>query len=561
MALHTQGIILSHMRDFDGAISFFKQAIERDDSRSFFFVNLSAILTEKGSYAEAHVAAARAVELDSHSVGNLIQFGYTYITTNEFEKAHEVYEQAFSVDSESIHALTEGLSCARRIGDFAAASRWQRRIADLFTQKDPSSEQRVSTLELINLAYSDVLAELPNNIFNRCIAAINSRLAHVAAAPQNNSEGRADKKLRIGYLSGKLGDHPIGHVTQALFEAHDRSRFEVHAFSLTDRQHEVSGHTDAIKAGCDHFHETSAMAPAAIATYIRQVGIDILIFLDGLMMSVGLEILAHRPAGFQVFWLGHAGTLAFSFIDATVADQIVLPEYSAYGSSVIRLPVCYHCASPQRITHCEDVILKEQVLQRGNPFVFCAFNNPEKINACTFDAWMEILREAPNSLIWLSNQFKSEALERNLRKEAEQRGVDPTRLVFATRVANKALHLGRHHQAGLLLDAFDLNASTTGLDALWSGVPLLTRTGSRFGSRIATTFLTHLGLNELICSTSEEFISRAVMLAKTPSALSEIRSRLASAVWDRDLFKPTAFARAFEAELVAALMRSRSSAN
>jgi predicted O-linked N-acetylglucosamine transferase (SPINDLY family) len=409
----------------------------------------------------------------------------------------------------------------------------------------------------MNLAYTDVLEELPNNIFQRCIAAIDARLAHTAPAPYDEAEDKPNQKLRIGYLSGKLGDHPIGHVTQALFEAHDRSRFEVHAFSLTDRRDEVSGHMEAIRAGCDYFHDTSAMAPAAVAAFIRQTKIDILIFLDGLMMSVGVEILAHRPARLQVFWLGHAGILNFSFIDATVIDPVVLSEQPAHSSAVIALPVCYHCASPQRMIHCEDAVLKKVLLQRGNPFVFCAFNNPEKINARTFDAWMEILRETPNSLIWLSNQFNSDALERNLREEAAQRGVDPTRLVFATRVANKAMHLGRHHHAGLLLDAFDLNASTTALDALWAGVPLLTLTGNRFSSRIATTFLNHLGLSDLLCSSSAEFISKAVRLANNPSELSQIRSRLASAVWDSDLFKPAAFTRAFETELVAALMNVR----
>jgi protein O-GlcNAc transferase len=558
IALHTQGLILFLNGNLDDAISFIKKAIDRDDTKSIFFSNLSVILVNKRLCLDALSAAKRAVELDDCNIINVNQLGEAYSMTNDFVHAEKTYEHAITIAPDSLNAMTQGLNSARRIGDFSSTKKWLTRIQAAFQRRDPTSESQWSLVELINLAYVDIIEPLPDSIFDRCMKAIDSRLQTTPRVPHADQHSRQGQKLRIAYLSGKLGDHPIGHVTQALFAAHDRTQFEVHAFSLTDRSAENTGHFAAIKAGCDVFHNASSLSATAVADCIQHAGIDILIFLDGLMTPVGLQALAQRPARFQVFWLGHAGMLNLSCIDATVVDPIVLPDYASFGSSAIALPVCYHCASPQRMTHFVDNTLKNEALTLNKPFVFCAFNSPEKINVRTFEAWMQILRQTPNSLLWLSNQFNSEALEKNLRSEAQQRGIEPSRLIFAARLADKGAHLGRHHQASLLLDSFDLNASTTALDALWAGLPLVTLTGNRLSSRIATTFLAHLGLQDLACSSADEFVSRAVSLAHNSDELASIRSRLASAVWDKGLFQPTVFVRAFEQELLKAFTATTS---
>lgn len=178
-------------------------------------------------------------------------------------------------------------------------------------------------------------------------------------------------------------------------------------------------------------------------------------------------------------------------------------------------------------------------------FVFCAFNNPEKIDTPTFDVWMRILARTPGSLLWLSRTH-SAAIEGNLRAAAAARGIEGHRLVFATRLPEKAAHLSRHRHAGLFLDTLGLNASTTALDALWTGLPVLTVTGEGFASRIATSFLTSLGLDELICGNVADFEERAVTLAAQPSRLAGVRERLAVHLESRPLFHIEAFCRTLE---------------
>ena len=160
-------------------------------------------------------------------------------------------------------------------------------------------------------------------------------------------------------------------------------------------------------------------------------------------------------------------------------------------------------------------------------FVYCAFNNPKKIDRKVFDSWMNILHRVPGSQLWLSRLQEPELLVKNLRREAEKRGVDPKRLVFAPRVADKSVHFARHRLADLFLDTFAYNASTTAIDTLWAGLPILTCRGDTFYSRICSSMLTNIGLQDLICDGIQAYEDKAVYFAKDRNALAEVRERLA----------------------------------
>jgi protein O-GlcNAc transferase len=187
--------------------------------------------------------------------------------------------------------------------------------------------------------------------------------------------------------------------------------------------------------------------------------------------------------------------------------------------------------------------------------VFCAFNNSNKIDNEVFDVWMSILRRVPNSQIWLSNAGSDGALERNLRTEAQLRGVDPDRLVFASRLADKSLHFARHRLADLFLDTFVYTAATTAIDALWAGLPILTRPGRDFFSRICATFLSNVGLRDMICASTREYEDRAVYYAKNPAALAEVRERLAQNLHTEPLFNLPRFVKNLERAYLAMWQR------
>jgi tetratricopeptide (TPR) repeat protein len=340
-------------------------------------------------------------------------------------------------------------------------------------------------------------------------------------------KGPADptgRRLRIGYLSEQLGDHPIGHVTAGLWPAHDRSRFEVHVFSCPVRMAEDNPYTRSYKQGAEHSYAMDRSRTVELAQIIRSQEIDILVFLDGYMSMLYAEVMAMRPAPVQVFWLGHAGGCELSCIDYLIADATVVPpgEEQLYRAKVVRLPDIYHCASPHPIA---NGLTRVEAGLPVQGFVFCAFNNPEKLSREAFDAWMRILAAVDGSVLWLSDRPGSQTSV-NLRARAEDLGIAGDRLIFAKRLPDKAMHLARHKLCGLFLDTLTLNASTTALDALWSGLPLVTVQGNRFASRIASTMLQSIGLDDMICRSLAEYEAKAVALAKDPAALATVARRL-----------------------------------
>jgi protein O-GlcNAc transferase len=234
-------------------------------------------------------------------------------------------------------------------------------------------------------------------------------------------------------------------------------------------------------------------------------------------------------------------------VDYLLADAVTVPdgEEGLYAETVLRLPGCYHCASPHAIADAVPGRADCGLPERG--VVFAAFNNIEKIERSAFDLWMTILQAVPGSVLWLTNQRRFQGTEDNLRREAAARGIAGDRLVFAHRLPDKSAHLARHALADLLLDSFTINASTTALDALWAGLPVLTKRGDRFPARLSESFLHSLGLDELVAPDRDGFIRLAVALAEDAPRRAGLKARLAAAVASGTLFDIAGFARKLEA--------------
>jgi protein O-GlcNAc transferase len=277
------------------------------------------------------------------------------------------------------------------------------------------------------------------------------------------------------------------------------------------------------------------------AQQIQDCGIDILVDLNGYMKWSRPGVLARRPAPLQVYWLGHGGGLGLSFIDYIIADEVVIPRDAegSYREKIVHLPDVFHPCDTTPVAQVHQSRSEFGLSEEG--IVFCAFNAPHKIDREVFESWMRILQQVTDSQLWLSNQGASAALALNLRQEAQARGVDPGRLVFATRLPDKSLHLARHRLADLYLDTFSVNASTTALDALWAGLPILTRPGVSFQSRICSSFVRCVGLEELICSSAREYENLAVALAREPGRLDKLKQILSSHLKASALFDQRRF--------------------
>ena len=378
-----------------------------------------------------------------------------------------------------------------------------------------------------------------------------ARSASAALRPQPRAKARRRPGLiRLGYVSADFRDHPITHLVTDLFRAHDRERFEVTAFALGPEIE--SPYRRQVIANVDRFIPCGHQDTAQIARTVEAGGIDILIDVMGFTTGHRLDLFALRPAPVQVNYLGYPGTTGASFIDYVIADPVVLPFDQAdyFTEKIVHLPDCYQPnaagfdvgARPRRA----DYNLPEDAV------VLCSFNNLNKLDPATFDSFCRILTAVPGSVLWMLS--RSAEAEANLRREAERRGVAGSRLMFAPPEPMER-HLARMPLADLFLDSFPYTAHTTASDAVRMGLPLVTRTGRTFASRVAASVLHCAGLGDLVTNSANAFERCATALARDPERLKAVRARVETAVSTSALFDPQRYARNIEAALSTMLAR------
>jgi protein O-GlcNAc transferase len=371
---------------------------------------------------------------------------------------------------------------------------------------------------------------------------LTARYAEPDASPPPRIPMDPHRRLTVGYLSPDFGDHPVGRLAAAVFEAHDRSAFCVLAYALTPD--DGSPLRARLERPFDGFSELFAVPAREVARRIRADGVDVLVDLGGYTAGTRAGILALRPAPVQVSYLGYPGTMGAPFVDYIVADRFVLPpeDQPHYTERPAYLPGCFLPMEPAETLPVPPDRAACGLPERG--FVFCAFNRVEKIRPGMFECWMGLLRDVTDSVLWLSGAAPT--AEANLRREAERRGVAAERLRFAPRVPGIRDHLARLRHAGLFLDTLPYNAHATAADALRAGVPVLTCPGRSFCGRVAGSLLTALGLGELVAPDLDAYARTAVHLATHPDALAALRVRLEPGP-DGPRLDPVALARHLEA--------------
>lgn len=372
---------------------------------------------------------------------------------------------------------------------------------------------------------------------------VNDKVPKPSTTPLHLQAPPRSGKVRIGYLSGDLHHHAVGLLTAEMFELHDRSRFEVHAFCWTPES--GSPQRQRILKALDHHVRLTGVDDFTAAKLIAQAGIDVLVDLQGLTSGARPGILGYRAAPVQVGYLGLPGTSALPGLDWMVADRYVMPpELLPYCTEKpIYLPHCYQVSDRKR-----EIGPTPTRAACGLPedaFVFCSFNNTHKFTEPMFDAWMRILQQVPGSVLWLLAD--NDTARANMLERATARGIDGTRLIFAPRVSPPD-YLARFRCADLVLDTFPYNAGTTASDVLWVGTPILTLSGRTYISRMAGSLLTAIGLPDLITTSLDEYVDKAIVLGRQPRRIASYKRYLAEEGRQSALFDIPAIVRALEDE-------------
>jgi protein O-GlcNAc transferase len=365
----------------------------------------------------------------------------------------------------------------------------------------------------------------------------------IRPVPLWNGTGYQHERIKVAYLSADFREHATAYLLAELIELHDRERFEVIGVSFG--ADDGSDIRRRMADSFDTFHDVREWADRDIAAKLRELEVDIAVDLKGHTQDSRPEVLAHRPAPIQVGYLGYPGTIGADFLDYVLADETVAPFDHAlfYSEKIVQLPDCYQVNDRRRAIAATTPTRQEAGLPESG-FVFCCFNNNYKITQPVFEAWMRLLAKVPGSVLWLLRD--NPGAERNLRDEAEKRGVDPARLVFAGR-AKLEDHLARHRLADLFLDTLPYNAHTTASDALWTGLPVVTCQGNAFAGRVAASLLKAIGLPELVTHNLGDYEALALRLATDAAMLQRVRETLAGNRLSHPLFDTDRFRRGIEA--------------
>ena len=512
-ARNALGVSLINQSRREDALAVFLGAAKLDPGSAESNSNVGSLLTELGRCDEAIAYLERAVQASPGLAETHFNLGAALQRLKRHDQAAVSMQQALERAPRMSYAL------GNLVWNEIAQCRWSgldTRIAQLRRQV---RDEGIPAAPFTFVVVSDQPRE------QRQCAELHVRAALPALpAPMWKGERYRHEKIRIAYLSADFCEHATSHLMAGLFERHDRSNFELAAISYgpDDR----SPMRARLVRAFDNFVQARTLADAQVARILRDMEIDIAVDLKGHTTDNRFAILAHRPAPIQVAYLGYPGTMGADFIDYVLADRHVLPEAEQefYTEKVAYLPDCYQVNDASRRVPERSPTRAEAGLPREG-FVFCCFNNSYKITPQLFDIWMRLLSAVPSSVLWLLED--NATARHNLAREAQARGVAPSRLVFAPRLP-QGDHLARHRLADLFLDTLPCNAHTGAADALWAGLPLLTCAGRAFPGRVAASLLHSIGLPELIARSLSDYEALALNLARDGRTLAELRTRLAA---------------------------------
>jgi predicted O-linked N-acetylglucosamine transferase (SPINDLY family) len=561
--------VFSRKENYNLAIENYQKAIQLNPNSFEGFNNLGLIYEKIGQYENAYNSFLKAVEINGNYAAayfNLGNLSYNKLLLNE--KAALFYEKSIDVDPQFIHSyyrLGIVLSALKKYDE--AIVNYEKAITLeenarylwgnlLFAKMSICSWSKSSdiltaitnklSLNLVPSQPFPLLSTIDSNEIVKKSTEVFSK--NVTSKIQSSYPSRQHKKnkIKIAYFSSDLNNHAVGLAIVKLLELHDHSIFEICGFSFSQNNNDDI--SIRIMSTFDDFYDISEMTDENVAQLCHTLDLDIAINLNGFTSGHRTNIFSFRLAPIQINYLGYPGSLMAPYFDYIIADPIIIPQenFQFFSEKIVTLPNSYHPYDTDRVISDRKFTRAELGLPE-NAFVFCAFNQNYKINPNIFDSWMRILKKVNNSILWLfeDNQWASE----NLKKEAMSRDINPNRLVFLQRLPLISDHLARHQYGDLFLDCYPYNAHSTGLDALYSGLPVLTLKGSTFPSRVGASFLSTIGLPELITSNIDDYEKLAIELGNNPNYIKLIKEKLNNLKIHSPLFDMNTYTKNFENSL------------
>ena len=577
------GLFNKELENYDEAIKNFNIATDLDKNNFKNYINLGSAFAAKNQYEEALDNFKKSININKDNFAAYNNIGFCLLQLHRYTEALQYLDKAIQLKSDFDPAHFNKAKLYNIIYKKDAAF-LEFNLAISFNNKEPeyyverggfmhkSRGETLAALKDLQYAYSlkkdyklllgNILYILANIIdfkeksliLKQCLIDISSDLNtihphifllvnddvnlqfkitknfvkanYLKNYKQENfffSKKIVYKKIKVGYFSSDLGNHPVSRQIVELLELHDRNCFEIYLFSLRDEP-ECPLKQRLLKS-CDHFILIDKQIFQETIKLVRDLNIDIALDLNGYTDGARTEIFRNRIAPIQINYLGYAGTMAANFMDYIIADKIVIPEEAKnkYSEKIIYLPNTFMVNDRKKAISEKKINKADFGLPEKN-FIFCSFNSVYKITEEIFNHWVEILKQVDNSILWLG-QAKTVVARDNIINECKKREFSPNRIIFADSV-DHSTHLARHKLADLFLDTFPYNAHSTACEALWAGVPIVSLVGKSFHSRVVASLLKAIDIPELSVETIEDYKKLAIELALNPQKLKKIKYKI-----------------------------------
>lgn len=516
---YNYGVALMDARDNPAAINAFREAIHLKPDFYQSYINLGRALEDSGQGGQAVaqwltlVNNLAAINGDSvtHKLTALQQIGRVLENASSDNAAEDALKQSIELDIHQLEPIQHWIALRQRQCKWPIIAEWER-----VGRKDLI--KGISSLSISNLADDPMFQLAKAYRYARHAIGMPKAVVRAPATPRQLEPQR----LRIGYVSSDFRAHAVGFAMTDILEQHDKNGFEIFAYYCGINRPDAT--QQRIMQAVDHWIDINGLSDDEAAFRIGVDGIDILIDLNGYTKDARTKVFARRPAPIAVNWFGYPGTMGTPYHHYLIADPYIVPPdlEMYYSERIFRLP-CYQANDRKRVI-AETRPTRAQAGLPDDGFVYCCLNGMQKITQRTFERWIAILGRVPGSVLWLLSG-NPDANER-MRQFASARGIAGERLVFAESARNPE-HLARYSLADLFLDTFPYGAHTTAADSLWMNVPILTLPGRSFPSRVCASVVRAAGLDEMVCSTAEEYVERAVELAHDRAKLTAIKTKLA----------------------------------
>jgi predicted O-linked N-acetylglucosamine transferase (SPINDLY family) len=553
------------------ALSAVRKVVELSPQDADMHCNLGSLLKSMGRFGEAEVSYLEAVRIKPDFVGAHYNLGNCYYAQARHVEAEACYRKALQIQPKDVDVLgnlAKSLKQQERFAEAEAVYHQALKVAPKHVESHyelGNMLQEQAQLDEAIASYRQALALKPDHsdAYSNLLLALNyderhtvedcfNEALHYGQMVSRKAAARftswqcepMPKRLRVGVVSWDLRKHPVGHFLEAFLGCVDTDRIELIAYPPHTKEDEL---TVRIRPFFAQWKPLSCQNPEAAAKVIHADGVHVLLDLAGHTAHNQLPLFAYKPAPVQASWLGYFATTGMAEMDYFIGDPHVLPsnEQKRFREKVWRLPETYLCFTPPNIA----LEVNELPALTAGYVTFGCFNNLNKMTDAVVVVWANLLKATPNSRLFLKTHKLNEAKVCQItRQRFVDLGISGERLILEG-ASPRAELLAAYHRVDIALDPFPYPGGTTSVEALWMGVPVLTRQGNRFLSLIGESIVHNAGLPDWIAGDDKSYIEKAVGCSVNLKLIKRIRAELRQQVLVSPLFNAPRFARHFEAML------------